>query len=539
MTRYPIKLLKDEYRQPFFPFNTLESVLINGTNRTLADVLEEKITCYSTMPTPNEDLLGKIVQYTGLSDASYTRGYFYRCVSDGALEPTYSWSNISVQFQPTKTSDLNNDSDFINHNANNLTYYTLGTETGSTIELAINTTTYVMTLSLKNKAGTTISTSTIDFPLESVVVNATYDSTNKKIVLTLQNSTTVDVPIGDLVSGLQNEITAQNKLSADLVDDTNTTNKFVTASDKTTWGNKYDKPSGGIPSTDLASAVQTSLGKADTAVQDVSGKEDVTNKVSSITSSSTNTEYAGAKAVWDLLSNVSGLNLTVVSYPSTQNNAFDFRGKKKGIYNFNFYSQTGETYIPFWYYLTSAVRLYTMPMFIMILKDLPETINISTDFDTDEVFAVMFEIYGDLIQWRYFKRYGSNDSVEQKIIYIGQTLLTTSNSTQVLYGTKQFNKVPVLNSAPTVSNHITNKQYVDNQDTTVVNNMASAYDPTAVYSEGAYVIRDNTLYVCNTAITIPEAWTAAHWTQTNVASIIGNLNSVLATLTTPSNGGGS
>lgn len=29
----------------------------------------------------------------------------------------------------------------------------------------------------------------------------------------------------------------------------------------------YEKPSGGIPATDLASAVQTSLGKADTAVQ--------------------------------------------------------------------------------------------------------------------------------------------------------------------------------------------------------------------------------------------------------------------------------
>lgn len=37
---------------------------------------------------------------------------------------------------------------------------------------------------------------------------------------------------------------------------------------------KYTKPSGGIPSTDLSSAVQTSLGKADTAVQDVSGKAD-------------------------------------------------------------------------------------------------------------------------------------------------------------------------------------------------------------------------------------------------------------------------
>lgn len=40
----------------------------------------------------------------------------------------------------------------------------------------------------------------------------------------------------------------------------------------------YSKPSGGIPKTDLASAVQTSLGKADTALQthqDISGKQDI------------------------------------------------------------------------------------------------------------------------------------------------------------------------------------------------------------------------------------------------------------------------
>jgi hypothetical protein len=43
----------------------------------------------------------------------------------------------------------------------------------------------------------------------------------------------------------------------------------VTAQDKTTWSAKYDKPSGGIPSSDMTSAVQTSLGKADTALQSV------------------------------------------------------------------------------------------------------------------------------------------------------------------------------------------------------------------------------------------------------------------------------
>ena len=41
-------------------------------------------------------------------------------------------------------------------------------------------------------------------------------------------------------------------------------------------GTAYQKPAGGIPKTDLESGVQTSLGKADSAVQDVSGKADKT-----------------------------------------------------------------------------------------------------------------------------------------------------------------------------------------------------------------------------------------------------------------------
>ena len=120
--------------------------------------------------------------------------------------------------------------------------------------------------------------------------------------------------IGDTevdLSGYQPKIDNLHKLSADLVDDTNTTNKFVASSDKTTWNAKYDKPSGGIPKTDLSSAVQTSLGKADTAVQDVSGKEDKSNKVTSISSSSTDTQYPSAKCVYDIVGDIETLLTTL------------------------------------------------------------------------------------------------------------------------------------------------------------------------------------------------------------------------------------
>ena len=106
------------------------------------------------------------------------------------------------------------------------------TKYAASLTASINTTTYVMTLTLKDQDGNTLGTAqTIDLPLESVVVNVTYDSTNKKIVLTLQGGGTIDIPVGDLISGLQTEITSNNMLDADLVDDSTSTHKFTTASD--------------------------------------------------------------------------------------------------------------------------------------------------------------------------------------------------------------------------------------------------------------------------------------------------------------------
>lgn len=129
--------------------------------------------------------------------------------------------------------------DFIDKNVNDLTYYTLTTQTGSKINLELNSSNYQLTAKLYDKNNNLISTSsTIDLPIESMVVNASYS--NGILTLTLQNGNTLDIDISSIVSGLQQEITNQNKLASDLVDDTNQTNKFVTTSEKTTWNNKQD-----------------------------------------------------------------------------------------------------------------------------------------------------------------------------------------------------------------------------------------------------------------------------------------------------------
>ena len=87
---------------------------------------------------------------------------------------------------------------------------------------------------------------------------------NGKVTLPTYPTT---LPASDVYSWAK--ASSKPSYTADEISSTGTTNQFVTSTEKNTWNNKgtYSKPSNGIPKTDLASAVQTSLGKADTALQ--------------------------------------------------------------------------------------------------------------------------------------------------------------------------------------------------------------------------------------------------------------------------------
>lgn len=109
------------------------------------------------------------------------------------------------------------------------------------IDFGMNSQTFVVTAQLKNKDGDLIGTpKSVDIPLESTVVNGSYNNATKTLTLTLVSGQSINIPIGDIISGLQAEITAQNPLNADLVDDSTSTNKFVTATEKQTWNNKQN-----------------------------------------------------------------------------------------------------------------------------------------------------------------------------------------------------------------------------------------------------------------------------------------------------------
>lgn len=60
-------------------------------------------------------------------------------------------------------------------------------------------------------------------------------------------------------------------------------------------------------------------------------------------------------------------------------------------------------------------------------------------------------------------------------------------------------------------------------------NFAGAYDSTATYAVGDYVVYEHNLYICNTDISTAEDWTAAHWTQIDLASALKSLETEIDT----------
>jgi hypothetical protein len=75
-----------------------------------------------------------------------------------------------------------------------------GSVMGYTASMELDHTTYKLTLNLKDDYGNIISTSTVDFPIENVVVSG--DEVDGTITLTLVNGEKVSFYIGDLVAGL-------------------------------------------------------------------------------------------------------------------------------------------------------------------------------------------------------------------------------------------------------------------------------------------------------------------------------------------------
>ena len=122
---------------------------------------------------------------------------------------------------------------------------------------------------------------------DSTKLGKTGDSSNTTSTFTKDSGDTSSITSGSKLSAIFTAIssffaTLKSLAFKDKVTDSDISGTISDShiASESTWNGKYTKPSTGIPKTDLASAVQTSLGKADTALQshqDISGKADKAN----------------------------------------------------------------------------------------------------------------------------------------------------------------------------------------------------------------------------------------------------------------------
>lgn len=407
-------------------------------------------------------------------------------------------------------------SNFITKDVNDLTYYELKTATGNSIAMSIDSSTYVLTISLKNSAGTILNTQTVDLPLETMIVSGSYDSANKKIILTLQNGNTIEIPVGDLVSGLQSEITSDNKLSADLVDDTSSTNKFVSASDKTNWNSKQDI----IQYSTMPTASSSTVGKiiqfTGTTTQDYTngyfyiGTEDngtyAWENINVQAGSSgeaifvmSGSDYTTANA-W--------LQASDISNRKFANIAFLVGSNSKLCYPIAI--RVSDNYIYFAYWV------------------LPNSFEVSYISDSN-MYYCRFRIANNVVD-------DITSSMNNNFI----PSIVTINAEQWVNAKKQFSVLPESSVVPTTDNQFTNKQYVDSvANPTVTTSSTSTYTIASLTGNQTYKLGEITSLTI-TATTTFDKESIIYFDSGSTATSISIPDSLInlgdvPTLTTASN----
>ena len=143
----------------------------------------------------------------------------------------------------------------------------------------------------------------LNYKSKDIILASEWNNLWKETRLQGNNNTDGIVLLIETVEGNVTHLTNLDNLFADLESKvtahTGNTDIHVTSEQKTAWTVKYDKPSGGIPKSDLASAVQSSLDKADTALQQHQDISALTNHVANNNVHVTTTQKAAWSAKYD------------------------------------------------------------------------------------------------------------------------------------------------------------------------------------------------------------------------------------------------
>ena len=209
------KWLKDVNDVNFFPVTHINAVR-DENNDPLSTLLDRKQDTITTDNKLNWDLVDHPTIPT-VNNATLT------IQRNGVLQGTFT-ANASSN----KTINIP-----VPVTASDVSALPSNTKYGASLNMTLDSSTYVLTVQLKDQDGNNLGDAkTADLPLESMVTGGSYNNSTKKITLTQQGGSNVDIDISGITSGLQPTINSSNKLSADYISD-GTTNKAYTATEKT------------------------------------------------------------------------------------------------------------------------------------------------------------------------------------------------------------------------------------------------------------------------------------------------------------------
>lgn len=223
------QIVYDETTNWFYSWNT-------GTNTFSPIVLKGKTNIYSVIPTTEYDETVTIATLiaNGYSDhffcvrdyLSTKTSYIYHIDTTNKKVARFNIENLTIQekdYGDNTSFTLRSAFDVVNvttyyleksnlkttsinsGNINSTNYYPSTKATADYVKAnAIESFTFDSAnyqIKFFNGNGEQVG-STIDLPVENVVVSGSYDSVTKKLILTLANGNTIEINIGDMVSGL-------------------------------------------------------------------------------------------------------------------------------------------------------------------------------------------------------------------------------------------------------------------------------------------------------------------------------------------------
>jgi hypothetical protein len=234
------------------------------------------------------------------------------------------------------------------------------------------------------------------------------------------------------LSGKQDKIDNSNKLNADLVDDSTSTNKFTNATEKATWNAKSNF-SGNY--------------------EDLTNKPDLSNYQTIIDS----THKLGADLVDDSTSENTFFYIGKMSDLSTTN-WLDLRKAKKGVYlpdkTYNYMIDELDSD----YSTSSTIRYYELQT-IFVLKEINGIATPSENLYFAYAIAFGEEDGSPLLVKFYVNTTRKIDF--QSVSFADAKMIGTGG--QTINGQKTFTSIPKQNNtnAPTLDSQFTNKKYVD------------------------------------------------------------------------------